>query len=140
MVLLLGACAHPYDREALPAAALTYHQEIFVCESQPISNATNYSQDTACQVAAERNFAKAIHLVKMDVFEAYAARMMALAADRDLGLLNPEQAQSRVTAIRRDYWVACDCNLTGPRMVYNYGNHGIGIDLPFSSGEGRQGR
>jgi len=63
-------------------------------------------------VAAERSFAMKIHLQKMEAFEAYAAKMLALGADRDAGRLTLEQTKLRATEIRNDYWKECACNLT----------------------------
>lgn len=125
LALLLAACAQAYDRQALPAAALTLQKDVFACESkQEVRPVKNFSQFTACQVAAERNFANSIHLAKMDVFETYAARMMALAAERDAGLADVEKIQSRAATIRKDYWAACACNITGRRIARTYGGGG----------------
>ena len=118
LALLLAACAQAYDRQALPAAALTLQKDVFACESkQEVRPVKNFSQFTACQVAAERNFAAAVQMQRMDVFETYASRMLALAADRDRGLMTPKQVQSRAAAIRNDYWADCDCYLNPRRMA-----------------------
>ena len=118
LLLLLGACAPVYDRTVLPAASLTLHKDIFACEAkQEARPVKTFSEYTACQVAAERNFAAAVQMQRMDVFETYASRMLALAADRDRGLMTPKQVQSRAAAIRNDYWADCDCYLNPRRMA-----------------------
>lgn len=127
LALLLAACAQAYDRQALPAAALTLQKDVFACESkQEVRPVKNFSQFTACQVAAERNFANSIHLAKMDVFETYADRMMALAAERDAGLADVEKIQSRAAAIRKNYWAACNCNIRERRIARTYGGGDTG--------------
>jgi hypothetical protein len=128
--LLLAGCAPTYDRTAVPDATLALHQVVSACEAkQSTKTVKNYSEFTACEVAAERNFAAAIHLQHMDAFETYAAQMLALAADRDAGLVNLDQVKARAAAIRQDYWAACACNITG-RRIARWG----GMSGPYESG------
>jgi hypothetical protein len=122
LVLLLGACAQAYDRTALAGASLTLEKNIFACEAkQEVRLVKNFSEYTACRVAAERNFATAIHLHGMDAFETYATQMLALAADRDAGRVELKQIQSRAASIRKDYWAACSCNITGRQIARSHG-------------------
>jgi hypothetical protein len=73
----------------------------------------------ACRVAAERNFAMAIQLPKMDAFDTYAAQMMALAADYDAGRIYLKRMNARAADIRNHYLYACNCGL-GDRGGYDY--------------------
>jgi hypothetical protein len=111
--LLLAGCEHTFDRAELRAASNVYQQDIFACRAKQIRRTVkNYSEFAGCQVAAERAFAMTIHLQKMEAFDAYAAKMLALGADRDAGRLSLEQTRVRATTIRNEYWAACACNLT----------------------------
>jgi hypothetical protein len=137
-VLLLAGCAQAYDRDALPDAAVALHQEVFACEAKQTGREVrNYSEYAACLVAAERNFATAIHLTHMDAFEVYAARMLALAADRDTRQLSLEETRTRAADIRKDYWAACACNITGRRLAHSGNNCGGGDT--FYNGAGMAG-
>lgn len=121
----LWGCAASYDKAALQVAALNLHQDVLACETRQVTNTIkNYSDFTACQVAAERNFAAAIHLKNMDAFETYAARMMQLAAERDANHLPPEDVRKRAATIRTAYLAACDCNLRA-RRTYDQPNVGV---------------
>jgi len=113
LALLLAGCEHNFDRSELRGAANVYQQDMFACRvKQMRKTVKNYSEFAGCQVAAERAFAMTIHLQKMEAFEAYAAKMLALGADRDAGRLTLDETKIRATAIRNDYWKACACNLT----------------------------
>jgi len=90
-----------------------------LCEKQQTAAKFTAATFMACRVAAERNFAMAIHLPKMDVFETYAAKMLALAADYDAGRIYLKPMRVRAETIRNDYLRACDCNLGG-RRGYDY--------------------
>jgi len=127
LVPLLGCRSPSYDQEALHDAALNLHQDVFACETKRVTNAVkSFSEFTACQVAAERNFATAIHLKNLDAFETYAAQMMKLAAERDANHPPPEEVRKRAAAIRTDYLAACDCNLKARRT------YSPSIDVAFS--------
>lgn len=135
-LLILAGCTQAYDRDALPDASTTLHQATTHCEMEQTALARkNYSQFTACQLAAERDFAHAIHLVKMEAFETYAAQMMALAADRDGGLVSLDDVKTRAGLIRRDYWAACACILTGRRLARNGPYYGSDIGTYYNGGD-----
>ena len=114
--LMLAGCAGSYDRSAVPAAAAAMRRAVASCEKEQTA-----SKFTACKVAAQHDFAMAIHLPNMDAFDAYAAQMMALAADRDAGRVSLKQAATRATSIRDEYWFACNCGLRGHR-TQDYGD------------------
>jgi hypothetical protein len=116
--LMLAGCASGpgYDKSAVPDATAAMRQATAMCEKEQTA-----SKFTACEVAAQRDFAVAIHLPKMDAFDAYAARMMALAAAWESGRLGPRQLAARAASIRNDYWQACNCDLRGHRSDgYSY--------------------
>ena len=77
-----------------------------ICEKEQTA-----SKITACDVAAQHDFVVAIHLQKMDAFDAYAAQMMALAADWDAGRVSRGRLAARSASIRNDYSFACNCGL-----------------------------
>jgi hypothetical protein len=124
LLLSLAGCARDYDQSALPAASFEMRIAMDRCTAA-VNARKNYSEFAACQVAAERTFAEAIRLQKMDVFEAYAARMLALGAERDAKHLTAEETKTRVAAIRQNYLAACDCNRRMPR---GGGGGGLGGD------------
>ena len=105
--LMLAGCASGpgYDKSAVPNATDAMRQAMAICEKEQTA-----SKITACEVSAQRDFAVAIHLPKMDAFDAYAAQMMALAADWEAGRVSPKQLASRAASIRRSYWMVCNCN------------------------------
>jgi hypothetical protein len=116
--LLLAGCAASYDQTAVPDASHDLQVAMNRCEAdQAAKDHRSYAEFAACQVAAERAFALAIHLQKMDVFETYAGRMQQLGADRDAQHLSLEETRTRAEAIRKDYWSACACNITGRRVA-----------------------
>ena len=108
--MLAGCASGPpgYDKSAEPNATAALRQATAMCENEQTA-----SKFTACEVAAQRDFAVAIHLQKMDAFDAYAAQMMALAADWEAGRVSPKRLAARAASIRSNYWRACDCNLIG---------------------------
>jgi len=108
-LMLAGCASEPgYDKSAVPNATAAMRQATAMCEKEQTA-----SKYTACEVAAQRDFAVAIHLQKMDAFDAYAAQMIALAADWEVGRISKKQLAVRAASIRSGYWRACDCNLRG---------------------------
>ena len=110
--LMLSGCASEpgYDKSAMPNATAAMRQATAMCEKEQPPTKFTASKFMACRVAAERNFAMAIHLPKMDVFDTYADKMLALAADYDAGHINLKRMDRRAASIRDDYWRACNCN------------------------------
>ncbi len=119
--LMLAGCTSElgYDKSAVPNATAAMRQETAMCEKEQPPTKFPASKFVACRVAAERNFAMAIHVRKMDVFDTYADKMLALAADYDAGHIDLKRMDRRATSIRDDYRRACDCNLNGHRG-YDY--------------------
>ena len=116
---MLAGCANQppsYDKAAVPGAVAVARQAEGLCEKA--QTPANFSASTymACRIAAERGFAMAIHLPDTDAFDAYAARMQALAADYDAGRIALKQMGDRAAYIRKGYWRACDCNPGGRRV------------------------
>lgn len=126
--LTLAGCAEDYSRAAVPDAAATMHQAIAICEME---RHKSYSEFTACELAAERDFAMAVGFRKMDAFEVYSSRMQALAAERDDFRVSPVEAKTRVEAIREDFWADCDCK---PRSGRRWNNDYIGASSDYPSG------
>src|SRR6478609_4611305 len=113
-LMLAGCASEPgYEKTAVPDATAAMRQATALCEKEQTAAKFTAATFMACRVAAERNFAMAIHLPKMDVFETYAAKMLALAADYDAGRIYLKPMRARALSIRNDYLRACDCNLGG---------------------------
>ena len=110
--LMLAGCASGpgYDKSAVPEATAAMRQAMATCEKEQTA-----SKFAACEVAAQRDFAVAVHLPKMDAFDAYAAQMTALAADWEAGRVSRKQLAARADSIRNDYRFACNCGLKGRR-------------------------
>jgi len=106
--LVLAGCASGpgYDKSAVPDATAAMRRAMVICEKEQTA-----SKITACDVAAQHDFVVAIHLQKMDAFDAYAAQMMALAADWDAGRVSRGRLAARSASIRNDYSFACNCGL-----------------------------
>jgi hypothetical protein len=124
-VTMLAGCASEagapgYDKAAVPDATAAARQAAAICEKEQAPTKFNASTFMACRVTAERNFAMAIHVRKMDVFDSYAGKMLALAADYDAGHIGLKQMDRRAASIRRDFVTACNCGLAGQRG-YDYG-------------------
>src|SRR5215212_9487388 len=88
--LMLAGCADTYNKAGtynksiMPKAAASLQQETVGCKARwTAKEFRTYSEWQACQLTAERGFARTIALTKMDAFEVYAADMRDLAADRD---------------------------------------------------------
>ena len=116
-VLLLSGCAG-YDRFAEPGATLALDRAIDRCRHSPPGDVSRkHAEFTACELAAERDFAVATRTERMDAFATYARQMQQVAADWDAQKVSPEQASLRRDEIYRDYVAACDCTLgrTNPR-------------------------
>lgn len=120
--LVLAGCASEqpgYDKSAVPEATAAARQEATVCEKEQTESKFTASKFMACRVAAERNFAMAIHVRKMDAFDTYADKMLALAADYDAGHISLKRMDRRAASIRSDFLMACNCGLGG-RRGYDY--------------------
>jgi len=119
--LMLAGCASgpDYDKSAVPNATAAMRQATAMCEKEQTASQFNASKFMACRVTAERNFAMAIHVRKMDVFDTYADKMLALTADYDASRINLKRMDRRATSIRSDFLMACNCGLGGNRG-YNY--------------------
>jgi hypothetical protein len=110
--LLLAGCAAGYDQSAVPGASATLIRTMNRCESAlPAKGPQSYSEFTACQLAAERNFAVAVKLKRMDAFDIYAREMQQLGADRDAEHLSTDVVQARTNNIRQDFLAKCDCQV-----------------------------
>ena len=114
---MLASCAPTYDESAMPKAASGLQQETVGCKAKwTAKEFKTYSEWQACQLTAERGFARAIALTKMDAFEVYAADMQALAADRDAHRVTDRQVRSRANEI---YWrFLADCGCKPQRASY----------------------
>lgn len=109
--LMLAGCADTYNRSAMPKAAASLQQETVGCKARwTAKELRNYSEWQDCQLAAERAFATAISLTRMDAFDVYAADMRALAADRDAHRVTDRQVRSRANDILWRFLADCGCN------------------------------
>jgi PBP1b-binding outer membrane lipoprotein LpoB len=119
-LMLAGCVSGPgYDKSAVPEATAAARQAAAMCEKEQPPSKFSASKFMACRVTAERNFAMAIHLPKMDAFDTYADKMLALAADQDAGRINLKRMSARAASIRNDYWRGCNCDPGGHR-TYDY--------------------
>jgi hypothetical protein len=108
--LMLASCAPTYNGSAMPKAASGLKQETIGCKARwTAGEFKTYSEWQACQLTAERSFAKAIALTKMGVFEVYAADMQALAVDRDAHRVTDRQVRSRANDIQSRFLADCGC-------------------------------
>jgi hypothetical protein len=109
-LMLAGCASEPsYDKSAMLKATDAVNQATAMCEKEQTPSKFTAYKFMACRVAAERNFAMEIHLSKMDVFDIYADKMLALAADYDAGHFSLMRMARRAASIRDDYRRACDC-------------------------------
>jgi hypothetical protein len=104
----------------VPEATAEARQAAAMCEKEQTPAKFSASKFMACRLAAERNFAMAIHVRKMDVFDTYADKMLALAADYDAGHISLKRMDRRAASIRSDFLMACNCGFGGHRG-YDYG-------------------
>jgi hypothetical protein len=119
-LMLAGCASEPgYDKSTMPNATAALRQATVLCEKEQTPAKFAASKFMACRLAAERNFAVAIELPKMDAFDTYAAQMMALAADYDAGRIYLKRMNARAADIRNHYLYACNCGLGG-RRGYDY--------------------
>lgn len=117
---LAGCASEPdYDKSAVPDATAAARQATTICEKEQNPSKFTASKFMACRVAAERTFAMAIHVRKMDAFDTYADKMLALAADYDAGRIDLKRMDRRAASIRSDFLMACNCGLGG-RRGYDY--------------------
>ena len=124
--LILTGCAGSYDRSAMPKAAAGLQQETVGCKARwTAKEFRTYSEWQACQLTAERGFARAIALTKMDAFEVYAADMQTLAVDRDANRVTERQVRSRANDIYRRFLADCGCK---PERAH------IQVGLEYASG------
>jgi hypothetical protein len=134
--LMLAGCADTYNKSVMPKAAANLQQETVGCKARwTAKELRNYSEWQACQLTAERGFARAIALTKMDAFEVYAADMQALAVDRDANRVTDRQVRSRANDIYWRFLADCGCKpqrQLGTTVGY-YGNTGY---YPSGSGLG----
>ena len=108
--LMLAGCADGYNKSLMPRAAAELKHETADCKTKwTAKEFTTYSEWQACQLTAERGFATAISLAKMDAFEVYAADMQALAQDRDAKRVTDRQVRSRAEEILWRFLVDCGC-------------------------------
>lgn len=132
--LMLAGCADTYNRSAMPKAAAGLQQETVGCKARwTAKEFRTYSEWQACQLTAERTFVTNINLTKMDAFEAYAADMRTLAADRDANRVTERQFRSRTEDIHWKFLVDCDCKPASkqrPAYGHSYANALIEPALP----------
>lgn len=120
-VLMLTGCATGYDKSAMTKAAASLQQEAGGCKTKwAAKEITTYSEWQACQLTADRGFARTIALTKMDAFEVYAADMQTLAADLDAHRVTDRQARSRAREIQWKFLADCGCD-PRRRLPANFG-------------------
>ena len=133
--LLLAGCAgtaDTYNRSAMPIAASGLQLQTAFCKARwTAKEFKTFSEWQACQLTAERSFARAIALTKMDAFEVYAADMKTLAADRDARRVTDRQVRSRANDIQGRFLADCGCKPERARLNQNGGGGlaGIGQDV-----------
>ncbi len=132
--LTLAGCADTYNKSAMPKAAAGLQQETAGCKARWSAKEFNsYAQWQACQLTAERSFARTIALTKMDAFETYAADMQALAADRDAKRVTDREVRARANDIQWKFLAECGCKpgwKQRPAYGHQYANNLINPALP----------
>jgi hypothetical protein len=132
--LMLAGCADGYNKSVMPKAAAGLQQETVGCKARwTAKELKTYSDWQACQLTAERGFARTINLTKMDAFEVYAADMQALAVDRDAKRITDRQVRSRAQEILWKFLVDCGCKpgwKSRPAYGHSYANALIEPPLP----------
>jgi len=107
---MLASCAGAYDRSAMPTAAASLQKKTVGCKTKwTAKEFKTYSEWQACQLTAERGFARTIALTKMDAFEVYASDMQGLAADRDAHRVTDSQVLARAKEIQSKFLADCRC-------------------------------
>lgn len=150
--LMLAGCAQGYDPAAVQSATVTMQISSERCEARrTVNDLKTYSEWEACELAAERAFAIAINLKKMDAFEAYAANMQALAARRDANRVTAQQVKLQAEVIRSAFLANCNCK---SKIAYRYtympgvpdmympgppGNAYSGVDMGMGQGNHAMG-
>jgi len=125
--LMLAGCADTYNRSAMPKAAAGLQMETVGYKIRWMAKEfKTYSDWQACQLTAERGFARTIALTKMDAFEAYAADMQTLAADRDARRVTDRQVRSRANDIQRRFLADCGCKPERARLNASGGGGSAG--------------
>ena len=120
--LMLAGCADTYNKSVMPKAAAGLQRETVGCKARwTAKEFRTYSEWQTCQLTAERGFATAINLTRMDAFEVYAADIQALAADRDAKRVTDGQVRSRAQEILWKFLVDCGCK-PGWKPTPNYGH------------------
>jgi len=127
--LLLAGCAgtaDTYNRSAMSKAASGLQRETVGCKARwTAKELKTYSEWQACQLTAERGFARAIALTKMDAFEVYAADMQALAVERDAHRVTDRQVRSRANDIYWRFLADCGCRPeSARRFTANFASFG----------------
>lgn len=125
-VLMLAGCAGTYNRSVMPTAAASLQKDTAGCKARwTAKEFTTYSAWQACQLTAERGFARTIALTKMDRFEIYAADLQTLAAERDAKRVTDSEVRSRASKIKRTFLADCGCrpnrHLAGDPFIYGNG-------------------
>ena len=140
--LMLASCASGYDKTAVTGATVSMALASKQCQAKRAANdLKTYSELEACELAAERAFAIAIHMKKMETFEEYANRMQALAADRDANRVTAQQVKLQADAIRSRFLADCNCKpKTASRLADNYmPGEGHGTDMGMGEGNHAMG-
>jgi hypothetical protein len=108
--LLLAGCARGYDPAAVPDATVAMHISAERCQARRTADdLKTWSDLEACELASERAFAVTIKMKKMEAFEAYAANMQALAAERDAKRVTAQQVKLQADLIRSTFLADCGC-------------------------------
>lgn len=132
--LMLAGCADTYDKAAVPKVAAGLRQETVACKTRwTEKQIKTYSEWQACQLTAERDFARTINLTTMDTFEVYAADIEALAADRDAHRVTDRQIRSRAQEIQWKFFADCGCEPGRHPATWTDSGPGMGIpsgDVP----------
>lgn len=103
-IVYLGGCAHIYDQEAFAGANAQQQLALAQCQAHVVDKTfTSVGQYVDCELAAERAMAVAVKLQRMDVFEAYAARMRLTAQQADSRQITPDQMTAQFIQAHVDF-------------------------------------
>lgn len=134
--LMLASCAganneaDTYNKSIMPKAAASLRQEVIGCKTRwAAKESKTYSGWFACQLTAERGFARTIALTRMDAFEVYAGDMQTLGAEWDAHRVTDRQARSRAKEIQAKFLADCGCR-PARRLAPNWVGSGPNMGMP----------
>lgn len=102
-LILVGGCAGVVDQSAIPGAQAQNDLALTQCAATGRVGGFKSAGDAMeCQIAADRAFVTAIRLKRMDIFDAYVARVRLMGQQADSGVLTVGKAWDGAAQARTD--------------------------------------